>query len=282
MFGLLLIASVLADSIVDIINNDPTSTWVATEYPREIMTTAKLRARLGVEGITMEGEKYVPDNSLPENFDSRKQWSGKILPVRDQASCGSCWAFAAAETAGNRLAINGCGHGHLAPQDLVSCDAFDHGCNGGNPLISWEYMKAKGITTESCMPYVSGNGKVPSCPKTCNNGSAIVRYKASSFSHISASKMQEEVYNHGPYEVALVVYEDFKAYKSGVYKHKTGGLLGGHAVLLVGWGVENGTPYWLIQNSWGPSWGEAGHFKIYRGSNECGIETNAYAGYYKC
>lgn len=70
---------------------------------------------------------------------------------------------------------------------------------------------------------------------------------------------------NGPVEVLFYVYEDFYSYKSGVYKHVTGDDLGGHAVKLLGWGVENGEPYWLCANSWGTGFGENGFFKILRG-----------------
>ena len=83
---------------------------------------------------------------------------------------------------------------------------------------------------------------------------------------------------NGPVEVAFTVYQDFFTYKSGVYVHKTGGVAGGHAVKAIGWGVEGGVPYWLIANSWGSGWGDAGFFKIKRGTNECGIEASVIAG----
>jgi len=78
--------------------------------------------------------------------------------------------------------------------------------------------------------------------------------------------------------MAFTVYEDFPTYKSGVYKHVSGSQLGGHAVRLLGWGVENGEDYWLIANSWNEEWGNGGTFKIARGNNECGIEGNIQAG----
>ena len=79
-------------------------------------------------------------------------------------------------------------------------------------------------------------------------------------------------------QVAFTVYEDFEYYTGGVYQHVSGKSLGGHAVKMVGWGVDNGTPYWTCVNSWNDSWGEKGTFRILRGSNECGIEGSVVAG----
>jgi cathepsin B len=64
----------------------------------------------------------------------------------------------------------------------------------------------------------------------------------------------------------------------GVYQHVTGSELGGHAIRILGWGVENGTPYWLIANSWNSDWGDNGYFRILQGRNECGIEASITAG----
>lgn len=65
---------------------------------------------------------------------------------------------------------------------------------------------------------------------------------------------------------------------TGVYKHVAGKELGGHAIRILGWGVEDGTPYWLVANSWNTDWGNNGFFKILRGSDECGIEGQISAG----
>jgi len=83
---------------------------------------------------------------------------------------------------------------------------------------------------------------------------------------------------NGPVEAAFDVYEDFLTYKKGVYQYTTGDYLGGHAVKILGWGVEDSTPYWLVANSWNEGWGDQGFFKILRGSNECGIEGGCVAG----
>lgn len=49
-----------------------------------------------------------------------------------------------------------------------------------------------------------------------------------------------------------------------------------HAVVAVGYGVENGIPYWLIKNSWGASWGADGYFKMELGKNMCGEHLNLF------
>lgn len=73
----------------------------------------------------------------------------------------------------------------------------------------------------------------------------------------------------------MEIYTDFFNYKSGIYSHTTGTYAGGHAIKIVGWGVENGTEYWLCANSWGPNWGENGFFRISMGS--LSVDTAAYA-----
>jgi len=90
-----------------------------------------------------------------------------------------------------------------------------------------------------------------------------------------------EIFTNGPVEGAFTVYEDFLSYKSGVYQHTSGSQLGGHAIKIIGWGVENGTKYWLVVNSWNEGWGDNGTFKILRGSNHLGIENTANAGLVK-
>jgi cathepsin B len=78
----------------------------------------------------------------------------------------------------------------------------------------------------------------------------------------------------GPVETGFTVYEDFFAYKSGIYHHVSGGVAGGHAVKIIGWGVEAGTNFWIVANSWGTSWGINGTFKIKQG--DCGIDQAVY------
>ncbi|CAJ0594765.1 unnamed protein product [Cylicocyclus nassatus] len=87
--------------------------------------------------------------------------------------------------------------------------------------------------------------------------------------------------SNGPVEAAFIVYSDFAYYKRGIYVHTAGKNEGGHAIKIIGWGIEKGIPYWTIANSWNLDWGEKGHFRILRGRNECGIEQEVTAGLLK-
>merc|ERR1712188_277502 len=87
------------------------------------------------------------------------------------------------------------------------------------------------------------------------------------------TEIQKAIMAGGPMEVAFTVYADFENYASGIYHHVSGEPVGGHAVKVVGWGVEDGTKYWKIANSWNPYWGEKGYFRIKFG--EGGIDDQA-------
>lgn len=222
-----------------------------------------------------------PSNALPTNFDPRSDasWKSCIHPIRDQAQCGSCWAFGSSEALSDRFCKAGT-NVVLSPQDLVSCDYNNYGCDGGYLNLAWQYLTNTGIVTEGCFPYGSASGNAPACPtsKKCADGAAWTKYKCKSGSVVnptSVSAIQNELYNNGPLEGAFTVYEDFFNYKSGVYYHVSGGVAGGHAIKVLGWGVENGLNYWLCANSWGTTWGLNGFFKIKQG--DCGINQQMYA-----
>jgi cathepsin B len=115
----------------------------------------------------------------------------------------------------------------------------------------------------------------PKCDRTAEKGP---RFHGKSVYSVASANIQQEILLHGPVEAAFTVYQDFLLYKSGVYKHTAGPQLGGHAIKIMGWGVEGGVKYWLVANSWNEDWGDNGTFKILRGENHCGIESSVVAG----
>jgi len=217
-------------------------------------------------------------------FDARTKWSTCIHPIRDQGNCGDCWAFAASEVLSDRFCIvtNKSTNTVMSPQFLVSCDNTDSACNGGSPYYSWKFLEKTGDVSDSCFPYKSSNGAVPSCSSfsRCSDGSTLRHYYAkvgSTKSFTTPSAIQTEVLANGPVEASMDVYSDFMYYSSGIYDTTPGSYyLGGHAVKIVGWGNSNGINYWIVANSWGTYWGESGYFQIQFGSSS--IDSGCYAG----
>jgi len=227
---------------------------------------------------------YEAITDVPADFDSRQQWPSLIHPIRNQERCGSCWAFSASEVLSDREAIaTGKPSPVLSAEDMVSCDQGDMGCGGGQLSKAWQYLKDTGIVTDACFPYSAGEGTPAPCASSCSDDEAFVRTRAASIFAINGvQNMQKEVFTNGPIQVAFMVYKSFMSYQSGVYSKHFWEFLpeGGHAVKIVGYGTEDAADYWTVANSWGPTWGDEGFFRIVRGKNACGIEKLGppYAG----
>lgn len=221
----------------------------------------------------MEEETLVDLTAVPTSFDGRTQWPSCIHAVRDQGSCGSCWAFGSSEALSDRFCVasNGAVNVILSPEDLVSCDKWNYGCNGGYLNLAWSYLTNTGVVSDDCFPYGAYSGTAPSCQSKCSNGAAFKKYKCKSGSVVhptTISAIKQELATNGPLEGAFTVYEDFFNYQSGVYYHVSGSVAGGHAIKVLGYGTEGGLDYWLCANSWGTSWGEQGFFKIKQGDSD--------------
>lgn len=169
------------------------------------------------------------------------------------------------------IATNGILRGlYLSDADILSCCGSTCGtCSGGQPEYAWKYWTQKGVPTGArfgsklgCSPYMFGpstrSTATPTCSKQCvdSENYSSMRYYGKSYYRVSSdpAAMQAEIYNNGPIQGTFYVYSDFMSYKSGVYKHVSGSMQGGHAIKIIGWGTENGTPYWLCVNSWNKSW----------------------------
>lgn len=86
--------------------------------------------------------------------------------------------------------------------------------------------------------------------------------------------MMQEIYQRGPIACGVAVPDALETYTSGIFNDKTGDLNIVHDISVVGWGVENGTKYWTVRNSWGTHFGEQGFFRVIRGINNIAIESD--------
>jgi len=265
----------------DLVNEikEKATTWSPMEVHENPLRHMDKKKMMGLLGTTLQAPSALFQRAeqmnlaVPDSFDSRQQWPNCIHPIRNQQQCGSCWAFAASEALSDRFCIasNGKTNVVFSPEDMVACDRYDMGCNGGWLDKAWTYLATEGIVTDSCMPYTSGSGSVPSCPKSCTGSDEqFKKFKCAAhsvFVATSPATIKQQIIAGGPVETGFMVYQDFMNYKTGIYHHTTGGLLGGHAVKIIGWGVENGTNYWICANSWDTTWGEQGFFRIKQGDS---------------
>jgi hypothetical protein len=155
------------------------------------------------------------------------------------------------------------------------------GCDGGNEAVALLVLATSGDVELWCDPYTRTQG---TCGSFCASGNIYAAAVAGSVKRVGGPgpagvlQMQYELVRGGPGVVSFMVMSDFFSYAGGVYTPSAGATeVGGHAVSLVGWGVDMGVPYWLCQNSWGTVFGEGGFFRILRGADTCTIESRSPA-----
>jgi len=212
----------------------------------------------------------------PSAYDLRNV-AGKnfVTPIRDQKSCGSCVAFGTVATVESQVRLQYSNPNlaiDLSEAHMFFCHGRDKGatCNTGWwPNEAFDAFKAKGVSEEACYTYDSGLSK-KDCSGLCS-GWANSAVKITGYTNLTGkvADIKNWVSTKGPVCACFVVYQDFFSYKSGIYKHVSGGEAGGHCVTIVGYNDSQG--YWICKNSWGTGWGEAGFFKIAYG--QCGIDT---------
>lgn len=237
--------------------------WEVVDYEDNIFrgwTVDEVKSLLGYNGFEeFEGEP-ISEGVTPSSID----WSGANCDhgVKDQGRCGSCWAFAIVGMMSYRCCAVKGDHGWLSPQELVSCDKGNHGCQGGYLESPMRYIKnAGGLVKESCFPYKAAN---LACPGKCADGKD---WKSAHVCHCTAYKTcgggdagMKACLAIGPTTFGFQVERSFQSYKSGIYKCTGSGRLGGHAVLAMG--RKDNPCHYHVKNSWGTGWGMRGYFDI--------------------
>ena len=256
-------------------NANPNSTHKEGVNLFAFLTRAEFKAKyLGAippKGVQVAASTPTVGWSIPTPTD----WTtvaNVVTPVRNQGQCGSCWAFAvvgALESLrfqGYRVA-----GANFAEQQLVDCSSSygNQGCNGGWPTNAFNYVKAKGITTESAYPYTSGNTRVTGTCKTVT----VSLFKISGYTNVAGNCDSLAAAVKLKPVVVAVDATNWSPYRSGIFSNCAKNI--NHAVLLVG--VTSTT--WKIKNSWDTWWGETGYMRLYAtgGANTCAI--CAYGSY---
>jgi len=194
---------------------------------------------------------------------------GAVTRIKDQAQCGSCWAFS---TTGSTESANFLSKGDLksvSEQQLVDCSGSygNQGCNGGLMDNAFKYYlgSGKGAILETDYPYTARGGTCQSSGKTV----AVTISKYSDVKQKDESDLQKSV-TQQPVSVAVDARK-WQSYRSGVFSGCSAMAQLDHGVLAVGYTDS----YWKVKNSWGTSWGENGFIRVTYGKNECGIANAA-------
>lgn len=306
------------ERMIEIVNyiNQLNTTWKAAvpnrDYSILLGHIKEKKNKMEDEVILKSPSRREKKVTLPENYDSREahpECAEIIGEIPDQANCGSCWAVAPASTMSDRLCIKSEGHikKFVSSMDILTCCEYGHGCKGGTNHYAFSYWIEHGVVTggkyhdeNSCKPYFlpecdhhmkeeifgpcPNRTSTPECLRGCQD-TYLTSYEDDKTYGKSVysvwndeEEIMREIFENGPVVTDFRVYEDFFVYDNGIYKHETGDYEGGHAVRILGWGVENGIKYWIVSNSWNKNWGIGGVFKILRGTNECDFEDGVIAG----
>ncbi|CAA0834911.1 Xylem cysteine proteinase 2 [Striga hermonthica] len=219
--------------------------------------------------------KYRDFENVPKSVDWREK--GAVTRVKNQGTCGSCWAFSTvAAVEGINQIVTG-NLTELSEQELIDCDTtYNNGCNGGLMDYAFAYIVEKGgLHMEEDYPYAMEEG-------TCgvDRGEPDV-VTIDGYNDVPANDEQSllKALANQPLSVAIDASgEDFQFYKGGVFDGSCGTELD-HGVAAVGYGTIEGSDYIVVKNSWGPTWGEKGYIRMKRdtGKSEgkCGINKMA-------
>jgi hypothetical protein len=240
------------------------------------LTAAQLKRRTGlVKDRTRVGEVPVlaapaVPLALPRSFDWREH--DGVTPVRNQGRCGTCVSFAAAAAIESRLRIHWGLDLDISEADLHYCSGrrCDEGWWPGWPGGALPQVESRGVCEEAGFPYEDGVAS-NACAVVPDRADQVVKIVGGSYA-VTPGTLKYAVSTFGPAIACFDVYEDFKFYESGVYKHVTGRSIGGHCVAVVGY--DDDEKCWICKNSWGTAFGDEGYFAI--GYGECGID-NIYA-----
>jgi len=264
---------------IDAINDRITENgyhWIAGPTNVSNLTPEEKARRLGGEmspEMIAEFEALEPDPAiLRMTFRSSFDWRDYdgVTPAKDQADCGSCWAFAAASATEAHIRISEGIIVDTSEQQIIDCNGQGSDCDGGQSGDAYNVHRSPGCVSESDIPYLADDNQ--SCRQRRYDKVAIIDGAANVSNNVATLKYYLETY--GPLSVGMCVYDDFYGYDGGCYEHP-GNDWTNHVVLLAGWddSMCGGEGAWLCKNSWGTDFGENGFFWIKYGT--CRIGTGA-------
>ena len=205
---------------------------------------------------------------IPESYDFRKSDVGASC-VDEPRMTGNCTAghvLSLLSAIEDRicLANGGSERFRLSAQDAVSCDATNFQCDGGYVTHTLEYGREHGFVREECMPWTGANNTCPTDPNPCRENKE--QYPLMNYCVVQGPQaIKQEILQNGPVIAPMAPYTDFLTYRGGLYIPSEGSFKfnGQQAIKVVGWQKNsNGADSWIIENNWGPEWGNEGYAEV--------------------
>ncbi|XP_060600456.1 procathepsin L-like [Ruditapes philippinarum] len=222
---------------------------------------------------------YAPPKDITlDKLNKTVDWRthGYVTNIKDQGMCRSCYAFSATGALEGQQYKTIRQLVSISDKNIIDCsyNQGNKGCDGGTFNNAFKYvMENGGLVAEKSYPYL------PRVDKCSFENKYVIANMTSCRSILPSSErdLLIAVALEGPVSVAIdASQKSFQSYRSGVYDDPTCTNKLNHAVLIVGYGTENGQDYWLVKNSWGAQWGENGYIRIARNKNNmCGIANKA-------
>lgn len=240
--------------------------WRANETTLTRMSDSARKQLLGAiptpEAISLAAAPpQVTAPAFAPAVDWRNKGGNHVSPVRDQGGCGSCVSFSCVAVVESMAHIESGLWLDLSEADSHFCSSHGANCNGWWPDQCLGQIKSRGVCNEAAFPYASAFGGSPSprCVAVANH--AGVATKVTNVVALSgANAIKNHLSNVGPVAGCFDVFDDFFSYSGGIYRHVSGGLAGGHCVLVIGYSEAD--QCWICKNSWGTGWGTGGFFRI--------------------
>lgn len=259
-------------------NSNPSKTFKLKMNKFAALTPSEYNLLLGFKPSIARNHIKKSTIKTVKNNDVELDWrtKGAVNPIKDQGNCGSCWAFSALQSCESAEFLKYNILYSLSEQSLVDCVTTNKGCNGGSPVDAFEYIINKWngkVMLEDDYPYQAVRSYcLYDKAKAVGHFSSYIVVESGSETDLAAKCEQ-----YGPVSIGIdATKASFQLYSSGIYDEPHCNIfMINHGVGLVGYGTEDDVAYWIVRNSWGTSWGEAGYIRMIRGTNQCGEATYA-------
>jgi C1A family cysteine protease len=201
--------------------------------------------------------------NIPITFDWRNL--GFSVPVRDQGSCGSCWAFSTIAGLDASMMIFDWHTDLASEQEVVDCDKDFAGCNGGD--FAGDYLVKNGVSSDHDYPYKAQDG---SCQKHAKLVTPYAWHNVGAADRNPTQKeLQAAIMQFGYVSVSVYAHSNWDGYTGGVMEGCKKSQAN-HLVNLVGWDKSGN---WIVRNQWGDSWGDHGYATMPVGCDSIGDEA---------